>query len=106
MANKSIVFLYSYHHKNTQKIANAIAEKINATIVEIDNNTNLVELGNYDLVGFGSGINSGKHYSQLLNYIEKIPNVQNKKAFIFSTSGIYTEKNVKRSYNSQGIIEA
>jgi flavodoxin len=56
---ESIIFLYSYHHKNTQKIANAIAEKINASIVEIDNNTNFVEFDNYNIVGFGAGIDSG-----------------------------------------------
>lgn len=100
MANKSIIFLYSYHHYNTQKIAKAIAAKINASIVEIDNNINSVELENYDLIGFGSGIDSGKHYSQLLNYVEKIPNVQNKKAFIFSTSGIYTEKKMLNDHKT------
>jgi flavodoxin len=100
MDNKSIILLYSYHHKNTQKIANAISEKINASIVEIDDNTNLVKFENYDLVGFGAGIDSGKHYSQLLNYVEKMPNVQNKKAFIFSTSAIYSVKKMKNDHKT------
>jgi flavodoxin len=89
---KLIIFLYSYHHKNTQKIADAIAAKINASIMEIKNNSDVVELETYDLVGFGAGIDSGKHYPQLLEYVEKLPNVQHKKAFIFSTSAIYHEK--------------
>ena len=76
---------------NTQKIANAIAAKINAAIIDINNKTDPVELENYDLVGFGAGIDSGKHYPQMLKYIEKLPEVQNKKAFIFSTSAIYTK---------------
>ena len=87
--SKAIIFLYSYHHRNTQKIGNAIAAKMNAAVVDISNNAEAVALENYDLVGFGSGIDSGKHYSKMFKYVENLPNVQNKKAFIFSTSGIY-----------------
>jgi flavodoxin len=46
------------------------------------------ELPNYDLVGFGSGIDSGKNYKELINFANKIPQVTDKKAFIFSTSGM------------------
>jgi len=89
---KAMVFIYSYHHMNTQKIGNAIAAKINASIVDISNNTEPIDLETYDLVGFGAGIDTGKHYPAMIEYVEKLPNVQNKKAFIFSTSGIYNAK--------------
>ena len=46
------------------------------------------ELPNYDLVGFGSGIDSGKNYKELINFANKIPQVTDKKAFIFSSSGM------------------
>ena len=88
----SVIFLYSYHHMNTQKIAAAIAAKIKAKIMDISGNFEQIELQAYDLVGFGAGIDSGKHYHQMLKFAEKLPEVQNKKAFIFSTSAIYTEK--------------
>jgi hypothetical protein len=42
---------------------------------------------NYDLVGFGSGIYFGKNHKVMLDFAEKLPKVENKKAFIFSTSG-------------------
>ena len=89
---KSIIFLYSYHHMNTQKIGTAIAAKINATMADINNIIEPIELDAFDLVGFGAGIDSGKHYPKMLEFVEKLPNVQNKKAFIFSTSAIYTDK--------------
>jgi flavodoxin len=89
---KSIIFLYSYHHGNTRKICDAIASKIDAAIFDIKSNIEPTELDAYDLVGFGSGIDSGKHYPQMIEFVEKLPSVQNKKAFIFSTSGIYTYK--------------
>ena len=89
---KSIVFIYSYHHMNTQKIGKAIAAKINAPIIDIHANSEPIDLETYDLVGFGAGIDTGKHYPAMIEYVEKMPNVQNKKAFIFSTSGIYSAK--------------
>jgi hypothetical protein len=42
----------------------------------------------YDLVGFGSGIDSGKHYKEILDFADNLPQVTNKKAFVFSTSGM------------------
>jgi len=45
-------------------------------------------LEQYDLIGFGSGIYFGKHHQNLLDFVDKLPLIQNKKAFIFSTSGL------------------
>ena len=96
---KSIIYLYSYHHMNTKKVGYAIAEKINAKIIEL-NNSELNELETYDLIGFGAGIDSGKHYSKMLKFAENIPNVSNKKAFLFSTSGVYTPKKMLKDHKA------
>ena len=45
-------------------------------------------LEQYDLIGFGSGIYFGKHHNSLLDFVDKLPMIRNKKAFIFSTSGL------------------
>ncbi len=82
----SVVILFSYHHKNTEKVAQVIAKTLGAEIkkpVEIDPNS----VSNYDLVGFGSGVYLGKLSKELLELADKIPQVINKKAFIYSTSG-------------------
>ena len=50
--------------------------------------TNPEELQNYDLVGFGSGIDTGKNYKELLDFADRLPQVKDKKAFVFSTSGM------------------
>ena len=42
----------------------------------------------YDLIGFGSGIYFGKHHKSLLDFVDRLPMIRNKKAFIFSTSGL------------------
>jgi flavodoxin len=40
-----------------------------------------------DLIGFGSGIYFGRHHRTLLAFVDGLPFVAGKKAFIFSTSG-------------------
>ena len=45
-------------------------------------------LAEYDLIGFGSGIYFGRHHKSLLELVAKLPGVENKEAFIFSTSGL------------------
>jgi len=83
---KSLLILFSYHHYNTEKIANIFAKVLDAQI-KIPQQTSPEELQQYDLVGFGSGIYSDKHHKLLLELADKLPHVNTKKAFIFSTFG-------------------
>ncbi|MBS7633524.1 flavodoxin family protein [Candidatus Bathyarchaeota archaeon] len=83
---KSLLVLYSYHHNNTEKIANVFAKVLDAQI-KTPQQINPEELQEYSLVGFGSGIYGGKHHKFLLDLADKLPQVTNKKAFIFSTCG-------------------
>lgn len=83
---KTVIVYVSIHHKNTEKIARAMADVLNAELLSpphVDVNT----LADYDLIGFGSGIYFGKHHKTLLTLADELP-VLTKKAFIFSTSGI------------------
>jgi flavodoxin len=61
--------------------------------------TALEELSQYDLVGFGAGIDSGKHYKELLDFAEALPQVNDKKAFIFSTAGLTWEKKQAKDHS-------
>lgn len=83
---KSLLVLYSYHHHNTEKIAKVFVEVLDAEIrtPKQINPNNIID---YDLVGFGLGIYRYKHHKTLLNLADSLPQVEGKKAFIFSTSG-------------------
>ncbi len=96
---KSLIVCFSYHHYNTQKIAEAMAEVLDAK-TQTPQQTSLEELQQYDLVGFGSGIDSGKHYKPLLKFADKLPQVTNKKAFIFSTAGITGEEKISKDHSA------
>lgn len=84
---KALLIVYSYHHMNTEKVANVFANVLGAQ-VKVPQRTNPGELGDYGIIGFGSGIDSGRHYKELLDFADKLPPVAGKKAFIFSTSAI------------------
>ena len=96
---KSLLIVFSYHHKNTEKVAKVFADVLGAPI-KTPQQINPEELNQYDLVGVGAGIDSGKHYKVLLDFADKLPQVDNKKAFIFSTSGITGKKKLAKDHST------
>jgi flavodoxin len=84
---KALIIYISIHHGNTEKVAKAMANVLDAAFLEAKQ-ANASMLGQYDLIGFGSGIYFGKHHKSLLDFVDKLPVLRNKKAFIFSTSGL------------------
>ena len=84
---KSLVIVCSRHHGNTQKVARALAKVLEAE-VQGPQDVEPEALPRYDLVGFGSGIDSDRHYGALLDLADRLPAMDRTKAFIFSTCGI------------------
>jgi flavodoxin len=84
-----LIVVFSYHHNNTQKIAEVFAKVLEAQ-VKSPQQVIPEELQQCDLVGFGSGIYAGKNHETLLDLADKLSQVRDKKAFIFSTSGTPT----------------
>lgn len=88
---KSLMIVYSYHHNNTQKVAEAMAKVLEAEI-KTPQQTKPEEPQKYDLLGFGAGIDSGKHYKVMLDFADTLLQVDSKNAFIFSTAGVTGDK--------------
>ena len=83
---KSLVIVFSYHHNNTEKIANACAKVLGAE-VKTPQQVKPEEIAEYDLVGFGSGIYSATFDPSVLDLADRLQNAAGKKAFLFSTYG-------------------
>ena len=96
---KYLVIVYSYHHNNTEKIAETMADALACEMVHL-NEKSYDDILDYDVVGFGAGIDSAKHYEPLLDFARKLHPVQNKKAFIFSTSAIISEKKIRKDHTA------
>ena len=93
----SLMVLVSYHHKNTEKIANVFAKVLHAKIKN-PRDVNPKEIQEYDLLGFGSGIYAAKHHKSILDFVDTLPQVNNKKAFIFSTCTF--EKDLEKNHST------
>jgi len=94
---KSLIIVISIHHNNTLIIAKVIAKVINAQLKK-PSQIKPKEIQDYDIVGFGSGIYSAKNHKNLINLIDKFTFVNNKKAFIFSTSGITSKSKATKDH--------
>lgn len=84
---KSAIVYVSVHHKNTEKVAKTMAKTLKAKLFTAGQASGK-KLQGYDIVGFGSGIYFAKHHKTLLEFVEKLPLMEGKKAFIFSTAGV------------------
>ena len=89
----ALTVVYSYHHGNTRKVANAIGSVIGSD-VKSTFDTNINDLEKYNLIGFGAGIDSGRHYKELLDFANELPIVDKKS----STSAVQGEKKVKKDH--------
>ena len=83
---KTAIIYRSVHRGNTKKIAEVMAETLDADLFDLkDVNKDIIK--EYDLIGFGSGIYYYKPHKKLRKFVESMDDVENKKAFHFSTSG-------------------
>jgi flavodoxin len=83
---KTAIICYSYHHGNTEKIARRMAAVLEVKLMNPEE-VDVKGLAEYDLIGFGSGIYFSKHHKSLLKLVDAMPEMKDKKAFIFSTAG-------------------
>jgi len=83
---KTLIVYASVHHQNTEKVAKVMAEELGADLVPIGE-AQPETLTAYDLIGFGSGIYGRKFHKTLRQFVEELPTVTGKQAFIFSTRG-------------------
>jgi len=96
---RSLIILFSYHHNNTEKVANVIARVLEAQ-VKTPKQVEPEELHEYDMVGFGSGIYSDKHHESLLRFADRLPQVTKANAFLFSTSAMTNEEKVAHDHSA------
>lgn len=105
---KVIIAYSSIHHQNTLKVITAIKNKYSEVeLFDVDKNPSL-DLSNYDLIGFASGVAFSKLYKSLVEFARNnLP--LNKNCFIMYTCGLPTKDFTKELKNiiasKAGIVE-
>jgi flavodoxin len=95
---KSLVIVYSYHHRNTERIAQVIANVLDAPVKKPDE-VNPEEILEYGLIGFGSGIYHGRHHESLLSLAERMPQGRSAHVFLFSTAAITGDAKTSKDHS-------
>ena len=95
---KKIAIIYaSTHHGSTKKLVDAISEKINVTLIDTAQQTN-ADLTDYDLIGFASGIDFGKFYDSVEQFLrDNLP--KNKQIFFLYTCAMTKDSFTKSLRN-------
>ncbi|MGW2250079.1 flavodoxin family protein [Kitasatospora sp. NPDC001660] len=84
---KAIIVCASVSHGNTKRIADVMGQVLSAPVVEPEQ-VGAAELAAHDLVGFGSGIFSGRFHPRLRRFVHSLPGDGRAQAFVFATSGL------------------
>ncbi len=80
---KTVIIYASTHHGNTRKLVEAIAAQYEITQIDATEQ-HQADLSGYDLIGFASGIDFGKFYDSVEQFLkENLP--KNKKVFFLYT---------------------
>lgn len=84
MNEKILIICESMYHGNTQKLAIAMARKLNCRLITCEQAIS-ENIQQYKAIGLGSGIYFTSHHPKLFDIVTRMKNTQ--KAFLFSTHG-------------------
>lgn len=89
MSRGCLIVVTSVHHGNTAVVAASLAGVLDATVAT-PSEASPQRLGDYHLVGFGSGVYYGRLHDDLLDWVRRLPDgaAAGTPAFVFSTSGL------------------
>ena len=83
---QAVLFCYSYHHNNTRKVAEALSSALPVRVVHIPVREE-VDLGDYDIVGFASGVYFSEFGKPLSKLIDSLEGLNGKSCFTLCTHG-------------------
>jgi Flavodoxin domain len=92
---KALIVCDSQRVREPRRVAETMAGALGAEVVT-PHEARRIELADYVVVGFGSGIYAMNLYSDLRQFVEALPKVESKRAFFFLTSASSTPRTASR----------
>ena len=83
MMKRAVIVYASKHHGNTYKLAKAISDKYEVAMIDAMKET-YVDLQEYNLIGFASGIDFGKFYLEIENFARENLPLQKEVFFLYT----------------------
>ena len=104
--NKAVIVYASTHHQNTYKLVKAVAKRFDVTLIDAAKQ-HYADLSAYDMIGFASGIDFGKFYPAVEQFLENnLP--ENKQIFFIytcaKTSNKFTQSIKEKALKKHAII--
>lgn len=104
---KAVIIYASTHHGSTRKLAEAIAKQYDVHLIDATK-PQTADLSAYDLIGFASGIDFGKFYDPVEQFLSKnLP--ENKRVFFLYTcarvSNRFTENIKTAARKKRAVIQ-
>ena len=84
---KSAIFYVSVHHGNTKEVVTAMAEVLQADLLDLTQ-VKEADLSGYDLVGLASGCYFQKMHRRVLEFAGSAPFLPEQKIFLVCTCGM------------------
>lgn len=104
---KALIIYQSNYKHNTEKIAEVFANKIECTLMNI-NDFHDENIKDYDVIGFGSGVYKESLSPKIYELVENL-DLKGKNVFVFSTSGcgmkFYNKKLIKKLEEKHAIVK-
>lgn len=107
MRMKTVILYASVHHKNTEKLVQALAKRFPDTDLIDTTKASLIDLVEYDLIGIASGIYFGKFHKSIPEFLKyNLPSEKN--VFLMYTCGSekksYAEDITKMVESKRGTV--
>ena len=83
MMKRAVIVYASKHHGNTYKLAKAISDKYEVAMIDAMKET-YVDIQEYNLIGFASGIDFGKFYLEIENFARENLPLQKEVFFLYT----------------------
>ena len=90
---KTVIIYHSSHHGNTKKLVDAIAQGHDVALIDAAAQKQ-ADLGQYDLIGFASGIYGGSFHPDVLDFARKNLPEGKRVFFLYTYAGLGGAKSI------------
>lgn len=102
---KTVIIYYSSHHGNTKKLVDAIAQGHDVALIDAAAQKQ-ADLGQYDLIGFASGIYGGSFHSNVLEFAKNNLPQGKRVFFLYTSAGLGGTKSIAAAVKAKSAVVA